>query len=166
MTWPAPVPTLSSGETTTLSTKFNQLRDALNVLGDPWTAYTPTWTGSVADPVKHNGTIVGAYMRTDSLVIGRITITMGSTTTYGTGGWSLSLPVAPVSGSGRPLMVGTATDTGTGDYPLFGVIVGSTLLLRTLPTTAGNPLTAVTSAVPHTWANTDVLTINYTYEAA
>ena len=165
MAWVSPI-TWTAGVLT--STNLNTLRDSLKAIGDPWTTYTPTWTNTTTNPVIGNGTLTGSYIAAGKLIIGRVVITMGSTTTYGTGtGYTISLPTALASGVGRPIFTGSARDTSApADYPLYGVGAGSLMGLRTLPTTAGNPFTTATQTVPFTWADTDVLTIDFVYEAA
>lgn len=58
------------------------------------TAYLPTWTGSGGNPAIGNGTIEGLYSQVGKHVTARITITAGSTTTFGSGDWSFGLPLA------------------------------------------------------------------------
>lgn len=164
------IPTFTAGDTTTVPTNLNVLRDALKGVTEAWTAYTPTWTAVTTNPVLNNGSFTGtAYLRAEKLIIGRIVLTMGGTTTYGTGAYSLTLPVTPGTGVIRTSVTGFARDTSaTSDFPLFGIVTaGSTTMpLKTLPTTAGNALANITSAVPFAWATTDVLTIDFCYEAA
>lgn len=151
--------------------QIKALADALEALLSPlssaWTAYTPTWTGSTTNPVINNGTIDGKYAKFGHLVFFRIVITMGTTTTYGSGAWSLTFPVAPAA-AGRPLFAGMARDTSASFlyWAALDFTSGSTGVVVALPTTAGNALSGVTSAVPFTWASTDVLTISGSYEAA
>jgi hypothetical protein len=59
-----------------------------------WTAYTPTWTSSGTAPAIGNGTLQGSYLRVGKLVYGHIYWKAGSTTTYGTGLYFFSLPLA------------------------------------------------------------------------
>lgn len=59
-----------------------------------WQSYTPTWASvdNVA-PSLGNGTITGKWRRVGDTLNLSINLTMGSTTTYGTGtGWTFSLP--------------------------------------------------------------------------
>lgn len=164
------IPTFASGDTTTVPTNLNTLRDALKGLSEAWTAYTPTWTATTTNPVLGNGSFNGSgYLRVEKLIIGRLVLTMGSTTTYGTGTHSLTVPVAPATGVVRSLMTGCARDTSaTADYPLFGVVTAgtTTMPVKANPTTAGNPTVGITSAVPFAWASTDVLTIDFCFETA
>jgi len=63
--------------------------------GGGWTSYTPTWTSvSGTNPVIGNGTIDAGYRRIGNVVDFWLRLTAGSTTTFGTGSYALSLPVA------------------------------------------------------------------------
>ena len=61
-----------------------------------WTSYTPVWTSSGTAPAKGNGTLVGYYAKVGRLVTVKIEFNSGSTTTFGTGfyTWTLPLPAA------------------------------------------------------------------------
>jgi hypothetical protein len=80
------------------------------VTGAAWRPYTPVWGGTTA-PAIGNGTIVGAYYRDGRNCRYRITITMGSTTTYGTGAYTLTLPFTPVGTYSTNSVVGNGTIT-------------------------------------------------------
>lgn len=62
-----------------------------------WTAYTPVWTATSVAPTLGNGTDAGAYRQTGKTIDFRISITFGTTTTFGSGNYRLGLPVSPVS---------------------------------------------------------------------
>lgn len=167
MAWTSPR-TWVSGEVPTAAIFNTHVRDNLKAIGDAWTSYTPTWTSSGTAPAIGNGSLTGDYMRAGALVIFRIVLTMGGTTTYGTGTYSLSLPVAAATGIGRQVLTGGARDaSATADYVIHGVITdaSTTVSLRALPGTAGNALANMSPTVPFTWASSDVLTIGGTYEA-
>jgi hypothetical protein len=148
---------------------MNQLRDSLKAIGDPWTAYTPSWGSSGTAPAIGNGTIDGAWISAGKLVHFRAVITMGTTTTYGTGTYTIGLP-ATVGGAGRVLVAGIARDdSAAADFPAAAIIAAAatTAPLRTWPTSAaGAALIGLTNAIPFTWANLDSVTISGTYEAS
>lgn len=83
----------SLGVGTDLSVTGN-INSAANQNMGAWTSYTPTWTGNTTNPAIGNGTIVGRYQRVGRGIHFGITITAGSTTTYGSGGYNFGLPVA------------------------------------------------------------------------
>lgn len=85
-------------EESVTAAKLNaEIRDPLTAIQAAWDSYTPAWTGATTNPVLNNGTLVGRHLRIGKIVHFRISITMGTTTTYGSGAWSLSLPVAPAA---------------------------------------------------------------------
>ena len=170
MAWTAPR-TWVAAEKPPASTLNTHIRDNFKAIGDAWTAYGSgaSWTSTGTAPSLGNGTWTGKYMQAGKLVIFRIVLTMGSTTTFGTGTYSLALPVAAASDIGRKVVVGNARDdSAAGDFYIEGLITNSatTASLRTLPTTAGNALVVVSNTVPFTFANLDSITLDGTYEAA
>lgn len=63
-------------------------------------SYTPTWTASSVNPSLGNGTLVGSYARVGDWFAVTIALTVGSTTTAGTGSYTFSLPFTVVTLSG------------------------------------------------------------------
>ena len=61
-------------------------------LNTAWTSFTTTWGASTTNPVIGNGTIVGAYKLFGKFLYFTIMITMGSTTTFGSGAYSFTIP--------------------------------------------------------------------------
>jgi hypothetical protein len=88
---------------------------------------------------------------------------MGSTTTYGTGEYSFSLPTAAASGEGNHLGSVRLVDAGTAHY-------GGTSFISTAATTVQaythNAATQVAATVPFTFANGDVIVVEFDYIAA
>ena len=170
MGWTAPR-TWAAAETVTASIMNQHVRDNFKTLADPWVTYTPAWTASGTAPAIGNGTIVGASITTGPKTIDfRILITMGSTTTYGTGTYRFSLPVtAATLGTGSGMNIaGHLTDTGTTTWGVQSCrfVTTSTIELRAPTATADARLSVVAQTVPFTWANTDILFIAGRYEAA
>lgn len=164
MAWTSPR-TWLAGEVLTAALLNTHLRDNLNAIGT-WASYTVSWTASTTNPVLGNGTLSGKYIQAGKLVIVEILLTAGSTTTFGSGLMSLSLPAAPRV-SQRQAFTGTFRDVSASDtYPLFGVLTSGTVDLLTTPTTAGNPLRSFGSSTPVTLATGDMIAISGTYEAA
>jgi hypothetical protein len=58
----------------------------------PWATYTPSWTSSGTAPVLSNGTLAGAYRQIGSTGFVRMLLTVGGSSTVGTGSLRLSLP--------------------------------------------------------------------------
>lgn len=72
------------------------------MLNGTLTAYTPSWTGAGSNPAIGNGTLTGQWSPAAGIVYFTVYIAGGSTTTAGSGLYSVSLPVAAktVSGGG------------------------------------------------------------------
>lgn len=79
-----------------------------------WAAYTPTWTSTGTAPAVGNGAIAGEYAKVGRLVTVRLSLDTGSTTTYGTGNYIFSLPLA-ASTTG----VGSGGFASSGSWGIF-----------------------------------------------
>lgn len=127
-----------------------------------WTSYTPAWTGATTNPVLGNGTMVGSYMPIGKTIHLKGKIIMGTTTTFGSGTWFISLPVTAVDivGSGAVTIfdASLATNKQGGSCNL-----ASFTTIQFWPGTGNGP---VTNTVPMTWAAADLLIWSFTYEAA
>lgn len=135
-------------------------------LGAAWTAYTPTWTGSGSNPVIGNGTLAGRYKQIGKNVDFQIWVSMGSTTTFGTGNYSLTLPVAA---NVSLFVVGTLGTVSALDSSAGSRIGGD--IIRTSSTAFSIASTTASTGVwgqlaPFTWAQSDDVTITGSYEAA
>jgi len=169
MTWDN-THTWTAAETVTATMMQTYIKGNFAAIGDAWTAYGSgsSWTGSGTNPAIGNGTWAGFYVQAGKLTLFRVVITMGSTTTYGSGTYSIALPFTAAT-VGRLLITGGARDnSASDDFPIFGIIASAatTASLRTLPTTAGNALANMTPTVPFTLANLDSITLDGVYEAA
>lgn len=126
-------------------------------------AFTPTWTAVSVNPSIGDGTIFGYYYLRGKKCWIDVVVLMGSTTTFGTGAWMLSLPYAgkaldtgvPPSG----LLSAFAFDSGT-NYRLGMGMLSSTTALRSIFDSAADN---TGPAVPFTWANGDALRITGEY---
>src|SRR4051812_10042371 len=66
----------------------------MNGIQAAWDTYTPTWTSSGTTPAIGNGTLNGKWIRLGRTVTYRIQLTVGSTTTFGTGNYIWAIPTA------------------------------------------------------------------------
>lgn len=134
--------------------------DRVNRWG-PWTPYSPTVSGTGS--AKGNGTLNGYVRRSGSLLNYRIRFTLGSSSTIGNSGTTFSLPTdvtAVVEDDMFQCATGVLRDTGTAEY--LGVLratSGATGLTAYAIAAGGAYATyaAVLTAVPFTWASTDVM---------
>jgi len=127
-----------------------------------WTSYTPTWTASVTNPVLGDGTIDGRYKQFGKIVHFYINILMGSTTTFGTGDWRVSLPVASQNNFNviaNVMYLDNTTQWYEGSA--LNAFTGSTTTLTMYYTN-----TTASNITPFNWAAGDYLVITGTYEAS
>lgn len=126
-----------------------------------WTAYTPTLTNFTLG----NGTMSARYVQIGKTVHFSITITFGSTSTFGTG-WAVTTPV-PMQAAGEwRFGVGMKDASAAAQWQgaCYGVS-GSNISVATLGAN-GAITVGLTSTNPFTWTTSDVLTVHGTYEAA
>jgi hypothetical protein len=130
-----------------------------------WTAYTPTLSNTWD---LGNGTTAAAYMQLGKLVIARVGITLGSTTTFGASTLTFSLPVNQVSGVSLALTGGVngriRDASASKNYQLTGWITGNTVQVHHL-TTSGEWV-GVSSSAPFTWADGDSIVATIIYQSA
>lgn len=126
-----------------------------------FTAWTPVLTATTTNPAINNGTSTGRYRQEGKQVFFTAKIVFGSTSTFGSGSWFLSLPVARASG-GVVRASGLYIDTSAGTY-YIGVNYAGTTTTIGLAYSA-SPILAVTPTAPMTWATTDEVEVSGTYE--
>lgn len=119
--------------------------------------YTPAWTASV-NPAIGNGTLSGRYVIVGGLCNIQISLTMGSTTTFGTGEWSFSVPVVSAAASTGQVW---ALDDGTA---FFIGICRINAGVATLAIFSNNAGSAWSTSQPFTWASTDQIELSLTYQ--
>lgn len=139
-------------------TTTDRWREALADPGAPIT-YTPTWTGSGSNPAIGNGTLTGRYTQRGTLVWFRIKVLAGGTTTFGTGTYEWSLPMAE-SDVTEMTVVARILDNGTANYIGIGD-VANTGLMRVF---AQDPAIQVAQTSPMTWASGDLLIASGEYQ--
>jgi hypothetical protein len=120
--------------------------------------YTPAWTGA-GNPAIGDGALSGAYQRDGERCHFNIVLTAGSTTTYGTGAWSLSLPYTAVRDSVVSVYMEDAT--GPAVYLGQGYIQQDAATVRIVSSTV--TAAYVKSDNPFTWASGDKLRIEGDY---
>jgi hypothetical protein len=152
-----------SGSTNlTGSVTVNQSR-----IDNGWTAYTPEWTAASVNPVINNGTIEGYYKVIGKTCFVRGNIAMGSTTTFGTGEWYVSMPFT-ASHADAILMTVTLLDNGSGWYnaTMAGARAGFNHKAPIQYQSAGGTANDINATQPFTWANSDRFMWNGSYEIA
>ena len=137
--------------------------DVTNLLG-AWTAYVPVLGGT--SWAIGNGSTLGRYKLLGKTCFFRAQVTIGSTTTKGTGGTqaTVSLPVA-AHASMEQQCSGSYLDVSG---PARGSVIGLILAGNNFASMyAGGAIgTGLVAAQPITWATGDTFTIHGTYETA
>lgn len=131
--------------------------DANNYISMPRTNYVPTWTGG--SPTLGDGTLNASYVYDGDTCRGNIQLTIGSTTTLGSGAWSFSLPkqcARNVSGScyvedASPV----AVYAGTSHIQAAASTVRAAI--------SGFTSAYLGSATPIAWATGDKIEIDFDY---
>ena len=129
-----------------------------------WTAYTSTLGGTgwaIGD-----GTASGAYCQIGKTVTFRLGITFGTTSTFGAGALTVSVPVAGSGSNVSGQLKCFYQDTSAGaSYAGVTVWVSSTTFQPRAIGTGGVTSTFTTSA-PFAWASTDIVYISGTYQTS
>lgn len=156
--------TWTAGEVVAASKMNSQIRDVATGIQASWSTYTPTW-GGTSDPAIGDGVLSGRYMRVGKTITANITIVMGSTTTYGSGTWTLSLPVASVFTTTTYVNLGSVSmrDTSASANSTGVAILANQ---TTAQMVVGSSNAFVSTTAPWTWANGDTLSVTLNYEAA
>ena len=157
--------TWASGEVPTGDTFNTEIRDQWNSILDAWTPYTPAWNGATTNPVIGNGTLIGRYMKIGRTCHVRIDLTMGSSTTYGSGGWALGLPF---TSSATGVQIGAAHAFQSQRIAGQINIARSATMGQIFFPTSGLPyaMSWASPTVPVTWASGGKITLGFTYETA
>ena len=136
----------------------------LNTIGAAWETWTPTWTGSTTNPAIGNGFIGGSYCRINKTVIADGYIIAGSTTTYGTGTYRISVPISPMVSTNGLVGYATIFDASAGYISYSGVASQVSTTLVEFRLGAASNIFAPT--VPVTMANSDQFRFQIIYQAA
>ena len=151
MAWTSPR-TWAAAETVTAAIMNAHVRDNLKAMSE-WTSYTPTWAATGGTPTIGNGSLTGNYAAYGDVLLLRINLTIGSTTSMGTTtAWSFTLP-SGIAATDVFVAHGRASDiSAIASFPCT--------------TSATAPMYVATAAGglvgynnPFTWANTDMLAI-------
>jgi len=136
----------------------------LNTIGATWESWTPVWTGSTTNPAIGNGTITGTYARINKTVIGSMAIVVGSTTSFGTGTYRISLPFGTMVSTNGAVGYATLFDASAGYVAYTGLATQATSSLFEFR--IGNGAGQFAPTVPITLANSDQFRFAFIYEAA
>ncbi|MEU4348314.1 hypothetical protein [Streptomyces sp. NPDC023838] len=157
------------GEVVTAALLNQEIREPFNDLIAAWTSYAPAWGAGTA-PNIGNGTLSGRYRLIGKTCTVEFGQTMGTTTTFGTGVWTWTVPFTAASPPGSDAnftYTGAARGHAAAWYSGTVGVMKGTNLARIYPHKE-TPNTEWASGVPTTWAasTTNYLHAGLTYEIA
>lgn len=163
------LPYPNAADPANVPTDLQNLANTIDAFYGAWTTYTPTWASTGTAPVIGNGTLQGRFVKIGKIGQAIILIVVGSTTTFGTGTYTFSMP----AGWSLPVATGSAAAFGEGygwgvvdDVSATTRYIGA--LIRNSSTTVGlathAATTAVSATVPVTLATGDIITIRVVTE--
>jgi hypothetical protein len=160
-----PASTVTAGQTSGVAAAINGAVNGVNAFGAT-TSYTPSWTAAT-NPAIGNGTIVGSYTQVEKTVYFRVVISFGSTTTFGSGAYTITLPTT-ATGTGRLAFPGLLYN-GSTLYSIVGHVAtgGANMLLyyQSVGTTGQISPMSGTLPVGLTAAAGNTITIHGVYES-
>lgn len=165
MAWNA-LSTFTVGQKLSAATA-NFIKGNFDVLGGPMTSFTSTWGSSGTAPVIGNGSVTSGAVMANKMVRFRIAVAFGSSTTFGTGSYTLTLPSTPITGH-RYAFDGWVFQ-GSSLYKIHGHASGSsTVQLYYINAVGGAAITTVSATGPVTLtaAAGNGIYLNGEYEAA
>ena len=159
-----------------LMRKIAELEDKINAMrtievGGVWQDYAVAWTAATTNPDIGNGLLIGKYCIIGKTSHVSIRLQARSTTTFGSGNYFLSIPIAAKNnGIGFAYLgVGHIRNNGIASYPVIIQLEPYTNATKTtyiIVTTAGTTALYWTPTAPFTFGNTDLFWMNLTYEIA
>ena len=144
--------TVSVGQENTAAGYNTHQRGLAEAFG-AWTSYTPTWGSTGTAPAIGSGTLIGFWTQVQKTVLFRVGVTFGGTTTFGTGNYTLTLPVAPSSSLPYWSWIGYGLQSSTYQLTLDANGGSATAVMNYQSSTAGVK-TRVGATAPVTWTAT------------
>ncbi len=142
---------------TQITNNSNEFVDILTEPTSAWTAYTPVWASTGTAVALGNGTISGRFMQFGKVGFATGILTAGSTTTYGTGTYTFSLPAGWTAAGavGTVVGIGRVYDVSVTTRYVADAEVGTAGTVISLGTHAAT--TDVSGTVPTTLASGDII---------
>jgi hypothetical protein len=142
---------------------------AWQVVWQEWTSYTPTLAGTGWS--QGNGVFTAGYAVSSGVCHFHIVLSMGSTTSFGSGAPTFTVPLTADTtfGTGYQWHVGAAQQGAASTmHPVSWRLASSTQIMAHAHTTSGSyvGLSNVTSSVPFTWGTGHRLSARGSYQIA
>lgn len=160
MAWPATIRTWLVEPVT--APKLQEYSDALHALGDAWAAGTATFSATGGGFALGNGTVAASYSTAGKRDAAKIKLTLGTTTTIGTGRLQIT-----VSGGMPSGIAGDAA--GWAIYNDQSAVLrysGSVFWVTSTVLELAGPTGSINSTTPFAWASTDWIAIGLGWEGA
>lgn len=110
--------------------------------------YVTTWASSGTQPAIGDGTITAKYMLKNKFMFNYVLLIAGGTTTFGTGSYTLTVPISPLGYYGHHFVY----DSSAGFFYLGDTIYAAGVTINSLRT---HGAAATSATVPVTLANGD-----------
>ncbi len=131
-----------------------------------WQSYTPTWASAGTPPALGNGTIVGRYIQIGKFISVQVKLTLGTTSTVGTGQYFISMPVTAAAAVSLGIGNGYIYDSSAASLWTIVVQPASTTQAGFYFTGAGGAHVVGGAAAPFGWAVNDEINASFVIEAA
>src|ERR1044072_8107841 len=146
-----------------------EVRDQVNSFFAAWTSYTPTLGSAGPPPVLGNATLTGQYMKIGRTVHMSLTLTVGSTTTFGSSNLNFTLPATGASSAGGTALSASVSKAGNpnfvlGAIPLTNNAVNTSTIWFPPPSTPGE-WHAWPPSPPGPLAAGDIVRVGGSYQA-
>lgn len=139
---------------------------AAKIAAEAFTSWTPAVTTTNSNFTLGNGTATGQYIQYGKLIFVNFLITFGSTTTFGTGEFRITVPVNISTNSQRRAAGGLVCLTDTGIVAYTSERVDLSIGATTFAITTGSSASRVGPTNPFTMGNGDIIEGHFWYEAA
>lgn len=156
----------SPGATFELSTSAQSLAPPsspppLQTHFSPWQKYAAEWRGTVTNPAIGNGLITARFRRLGTSLMVTGSVLFGSTTTYGSGEWRVTLPPSCATTTTPEWQTGTGVAVfGVTGYDVTVWVVAGATELRVLTTGPAY----ITAAAPGGYVSTNYFTFDLLLE--
>lgn len=147
--WSGTLPTILGGSVPD-GTDWATVLAVLAALTGPATTYNPVLTSSSGSPTVGNGVLYGRYWRAGQKLDVEFGLLFGSTTSFGAGIISISLPVGITPVGSTAVGALYLNDSGTNEYPAICIV--DTGKIRLVGATG-----PISATVPFTFTNGDKL---------
>lgn len=158
--------TFTTSEVVTATKLNTEIRDPWIGIQAAWTTYAPTWSASTTAPVIGNGAIGGRYLQIGKTIRYHISVLMGSTTTYGTGNYTFTLPFVPLLANASEWMGNAAARDNSGPTSRAFTAELSNTVSGTIALRQADNFTLMSNVSPYTWAVSDRISIHGEFEIA